>query len=289
MKYGMNLLLWTAELNDEVLPILTELKKIGYDGVEIPLFYTTTLKAGLWKQRLNELGLGRTAVTVVGADTNLISPNENIRLAGISHLKRVIDACAELEVKTLCGPYHSALGVFTGKGPTGDEMKWAADSLREVAHHAQERGVHLAVEALNRFECYLVNSMEQLRTLIRAVDHPHCRGMYDTFHANFEEKNMTRAIETIGTLLRHVHISENDRSTPGAGGIRWDDTFAALRRANYDGWLTIEAFGLSLPAIAAATKIWRKMFNSEIDLAKNGLRFMREQTAKYCNIRRQAP
>jgi D-psicose/D-tagatose/L-ribulose 3-epimerase len=77
-----------------------------------------------------------------------------------------------------------------------------------------------------------------------------------------------------------VHISENDRSTPGQGQVKWDETFDALKKIKYDGWLTIEAFGLALPSLAAATKIWRRMFVSEEQLAGDGLKFMKREWAK---------
>jgi D-psicose/D-tagatose/L-ribulose 3-epimerase len=103
--------------------------------------------------------------------------------------------------------------------------------------------------------------------------------MYDTFHANIEEKDPAAAIREVAPVCAHVHISENDRSTPGTGGVNWKATFDALKEVNYDGWLMIEAFGLALPEIAAATKIWRKMFSSEEQLAKDGLAFMKSQVA----------
>ena len=81
-------------------------------------------------------------------------------------------------------------------------------------------------------------------------------------------------------MLCHVHISENDRSTPGKGNIRWKENFDALKDVGYDGWLMIEAFGLALPEIAAATKIWRKMYDSEQQLATDGLAFMKAEYAK---------
>lgn len=88
--------------------------------------------------------------------------------------------------------------------------------------------------------------------------------MYDTFHANIEEKSITQAVKACADQLVHVHISENDRSTPGDGGVNWDESFLALKNANYcDGWLTIEAFGLALLELAAATRIWCRMFPSE--------------------------
>jgi D-psicose/D-tagatose/L-ribulose 3-epimerase len=77
----------------------------------------------------------------------------------------------------------------------------------------------------------------------------------------------------------HVHISENDRSTPGQGQIAWDETFATLNETGYDGWMVVEAFGLALPEIAAATKIWRKMYQSEDQLARDALAFMKKRVA----------
>ena len=116
-----------------------------------------------------------------------------------------------------------------------------------------------AVEALNRFECYFLNTMQQLNDYLDEVDHPHVKGMYDTFHANIEEKDPVGAIKTIRPHMVHVHISENDRGTPGKGHVPWDETYKALKKSKYDGWLTIEAFGRRIPALAAATRVWRRL------------------------------
>jgi D-psicose/D-tagatose/L-ribulose 3-epimerase len=104
--------------------------------------------------------------------------------------------------------------------------------------------------------------------------------MYDTFHSNIEEKSITKAIHAIRDMVCHVHISENDRSTPGAGNIRWDENFDALKSIGYDNWLVIEAFGLALPELAAATRIWRRMFDDELTLAEEGLKFMKANVEK---------
>jgi D-psicose/D-tagatose/L-ribulose 3-epimerase len=104
--------------------------------------------------------------------------------------------------------------------------------------------------------------------------------MYDTFHANIEEKNILAALEACQDVLQHVHISENDRSTPGQGDIKWSETFDALHQVGYNNWMVVEAFGLALPEIAAATKIWRKMFDTELKLAEDALRFMKHEVAK---------
>ncbi len=279
MKYGMNLLLWTGELHDGMIPVLEMLKRMGYDGVELPIF-NTSLDYEKWGKRLSDLGLARTAVTVRSGDDNPISPEAGIRAKGVEGTKRVLDCCAAVGATTLVGPYHSALGVFTGAGRTDDEWKWGVDSMRKVAEHAGQVSVILGVEPLNRFETYLLNTHSDAARFCREVAHPSCRMMYDTFHSNIEEKCITRAIHSCADMLCHVHISENDRSTPGQGNVRWAENFDALKQVGYNGWMMVEAFGLALPELAAATKIWRRMYQSEEQLAADALAFMRSQVAK---------
>ena len=278
MKFGMNLLLWTGELSDQLLPVLEALKRMGFDGVELPLF-NTSLDYAAWGRRLDDLGLGRTAVTVRNAEDNPISPDAAVRAKGVENTKRAIDCCQAVGAETLVGPYHSALGSFSGCVPTKDEWKWGIESMQHVAEYARAVGITLGLEFLNRFECYLLNTAADAARFAREVDDPSCRVMYDTFHAHIEEKHVEQAIRDCADVLCHVHISENDRSTPGQGNVRWKENFDALHAVGYDGWMTIEAFGLALPELAAATKIWRRMFASEEQLARDGLAFMKAQVA----------
>jgi D-psicose/D-tagatose/L-ribulose 3-epimerase len=280
MKYGMNLLLWTDMMNDDMLPVVQQLKSMGYDGVEMPIFDLNPKKFAQWGQRLDDLGLERTAVTCRGSADNPMSPDLATRALGVENNKRVVDCCHAAGVKMLVGPYHSALGEFSGKGPTADERKWAAESMRQVAEHAAGAGVMLGVEYLNRFECYLVTCVADTVRFVKEVNHPNCRMMYDTFHAHIEEKNTAQAIRDCKDCMVHVHISENDRGTPGEGQVRWAENFDTLKEIRYDGWLVVEAFGLALPALVAATKIWRRMYQSEEQLARDALAFMKREWGK---------
>jgi len=115
---------------------------------------------------------------------------------------------------------------------------------------------------------------------VQAVDRPHVRMMYDTFHANIEEKSIAEAIRAAAPWTVLVHISENDRSTPGTGHVSWQETFDTLHDVGYDNWMVVEAFGEALPSLVAATKIWRKMFPSEQQLASDALAFMKDQVAR---------
>ena len=275
MKVGINLLLWTAAADESHLPLLENMKRWGYDGFELPMFDPD---CSPWKTLGTEgdnLGLERTAVTIVSDRANPVSPDVAVRRAGLEHLRRCIDSCAEGGIHMLAGPLYSPCGGLVGRGRSEDEFRWALEVMGRAADYADEAGVALALEPLNRFETYVFNCVEDAGRLVDAADKPRLGLLYDTFHAHIEEKNQAEAIRRAGRRIRHVHISENDRSTPGAGAVHWDQVFPALKSVGYDGWLTIEAFGRALPEVAAATCIWRPMFESEEQLARDGLRHIR--------------
>jgi D-psicose/D-tagatose/L-ribulose 3-epimerase len=280
MKFGMNLLLWTDHLHDGLMPVLRQLKEMGYDGVEVPIFSPDVEVYRTWGQRLDGLGLARTVVTIRTEPDNPISPDARVRQTGIDASRRTLDCCEALGASAMCGPFHSALGLFSGAGPTKDEWKRGVDSMRAVAEHAASAGVTLAVEYLNRFETYFLTCAADTGRFIAEVDHPSCRMMYDTFHANIEEKGIRDAIRVAAPHTAHVHISENDRSTPGSGHVDWQTTFDTLHETGYDGWMVVEAFGLALPEISAATKIWRRMYDNEEQLARDALAFMKSETSR---------
>lgn len=277
MKYGMNLLLWTGNVTEEHYPLLEKIKSWGFDGAELPMFGFDVNPYQAIRKKMDAIGLECTTVTIVPPDKNPIDPDATVRAAAADHLKQAIDTCHILNAKMMCGPYVSPVGKLVGRGRTADEWKWAVECFQKVAPLAQQAGVVLGLEALNRFETYFVNSMADLAKLVDEVNHPNFRMMYDTFHANIEEKSSAEAIRTGGKRIVHIHISENDRSTPGEGHVLWDENFQTIKSLGYDGWLVIEAFGLALPELAAATCIWRKMFPSEEHVATKGLQFIKRK------------
>lgn len=273
MKLGMNMLLWSTDVTGpEYDDVFAMLKDAGFEGVEIPIFDREVDKYAELGARLDALGLERLAVSARGADDDPTAPDP---APAIAATKANLDSAAALGAPLICGPLAAPLGVFSGAPPTAEEKARSVAYLGEVAPYAEERGVTIALEYLNRFEMYLTNTAADLAALVREVDHPRVRMMYDTFHAHIEEKDPRAALRDCADVLVHVHVSENDRSTPGAGQIAWDETFAGLGEIGYDGWIVIEAFGDALPELAGATKIWRRMFESEEQLARDGAAFIR--------------
>jgi len=280
MKYGMNLLLWSGSIGPEHYPLLAKLKAVGFDGVEIPVFGGEPDDYKPLRAELDKNGLKCTTVTILTAETNAVSPDAAVRANAVEWLKKVVAINHVLGSETVCGPYHSAIGVFSGSGPTADEKKRSADVLRQAAEFAQQADLMMAIEYLNRFECYVLNTAVGAVELVKMVDHPNFRTMFDTFHAHIEEKSQAAAIRTVKPVLAHVHISENDRGTPGTGQVNWDSAFGTLAEIGYDGWMVIEAFGRALPDLAAATKVWRDLFPSPEDVYEKGLAFMKSRTGK---------
>ena len=281
MKIGFNLLLWTGHVGPEHRALLTDIKRSGYDGVEIPIFEGSPDHYARLGSMLDEIGLARTVVTIMPSlDKNPLSSDRATRQAALDHAKWFIDCSAALGAPVIGGPIHSVHGHFTGAGPTAAERKRGIDFHRRAGDHAGRSNIRLALEALNRFECYFLTTMQQLALYLDEVDHPAVSGMYDTFHANIEEADPIKAIRTIRKHMLHVHISENDRGIPGKGHIDWARTYKALKASKYDGWLTIEAFGRSLPALAAATRVWRDFFPSPESVYRQGIKNIRKGWAE---------
>ncbi len=278
MKIGMNMLLWTNHVTEEHYHIVDTLKETGYDGIELYMGDGDVSHYTKLGSHFADLGLGVTTVTGLAPEENISSEDQNIRQAGLDRLKWAIDNAEALGADNICGPIHSSFAYFTRQPPTQDERKRSAEMLRKAAEYAAMADIMLCPEALNRFECYLYNTMADLKTLVEAVNHPNLGAMYDTHHSNIEEKSQAEALKTIAPVLKHIHISENDRGTPGSGQVQWNDVFSTIKEIGYDGWLTIEAFSTIIPEFANAINVWRdyspskEIYTKGLEFIKNGIR-----------------
>jgi D-psicose/D-tagatose/L-ribulose 3-epimerase len=257
--------------------MLEGIKAAGADGVEIPTMEGRVADYAALAKILDDVGLERTSsMAFVTPEQNPVSDDPRQRQGAIDHLNWLIDCAQALGSTVICGPMFQTIGQFTGNGPTERELARAAEVLLHVADRAQSAGITLALEPLNRFECYLLNTLKDAATFTRRVNHPAVGVLFDTFHANIEEKDMVAAIREQGRgIIRHVHCSANDRGIPGEDHIPWQGVFGALQAIDYNGWCVLEAFGRSLPGLAAATKIWRDMFAEPLDVARKGIPRMR--------------
>ena len=279
MKIGFNMLLWTTNLVEEEFHLLEKIKKVGYDGVEIPIFGGEE-KVDHFKnigKALKDNELECTSVTVIPDESRSpISDDEGVRSNSLEYLKWAMDCSHALGSEILAGPYHQPLGVFSGEPPTQKEKENAAKVHQQAADYAKNLNLQLSIEPLNRFECYFLNIAQDASDYVDMVDKENFGYLYDTFHANIEEKDPVGVIGKTVKNINHIHISENDRGTPGKGNVPWKETFEAIKNTDYNGWLTIEAFGRALPDLAAATRVWRDFFPNKEEVYEEGFKFIKQ-------------
>jgi D-psicose/D-tagatose/L-ribulose 3-epimerase len=277
VKIGFCMLLWTTRVDDSHRGLLEDIKATGYDGVEIPVFEGDSAEYAKIGRLLDEIGLARTAITVIPTEeTNPLAEDPATRRAAVAYINHCVDCAHALGADQLAGPLHQTLGQFSGAATTGDERARAKEVHLASGDYAAERGVRLVLEAVNRFESYFANTMHELAGYLDTVAHPAVTGMYDTFHANIEERDPVAAITENARHISYVHVSENDRGVPGRGHVPWAETFSTLKGIGYNGWLTIEAFGRGLPELAAATRIWRDLSESPEAVYRDGFTHIRD-------------
>jgi D-psicose/D-tagatose/L-ribulose 3-epimerase len=275
MKLGVNTFIWGASFGPTEFHLLPAIKAAGFDGIEMPILDPASYQATAVGRELDRIGLERTACGAVPPGSSLGSSDRAERDKAKSHLRACIDRCAEVGAKQFSGPFYTPVGHLTGVRRTADEWKWTVESWQELAPVARGAGVAIGLEPLNRFETYFLNTAADAVALCDAIGDPAVGILLDTFHANIEEKSIAGAIRAARRHLKHFHISENDRGTPGSGHVEWRDVFHALREIGYDRWLTIESFGFAAGPMSAAAAIWRDLAATPEAIAFEGMGFLK--------------
>jgi D-psicose/D-tagatose/L-ribulose 3-epimerase len=279
MKFGVNTFIWSAGFDQSNFPLLPVIKEAGFDGVEVPLFRPAEFAASAIRKATEANGLECNVCTVMVDGLNLISEDADIRRKTRQHLRDVIKVAAEAGAKIVAGPIYSPVGYLPGRRRTANEWKWAIEGYQSVGGTLAANRVTLAIEPLNRFETYFLNTAADASALAEQVGDPNVGILFDTFHANIEEKNIAAGYRTVGKHLKLVHTCENDRGIPGSGHVEWKEVFQALRDLKYDGWLTIESFGFALGDLSAAAAIWRDIERTPDSIAFEGVKFLKKNVA----------
>jgi D-psicose/D-tagatose/L-ribulose 3-epimerase len=276
MKFGVNVFIWQADFNASFVPLMPRIKGWGFDGVEVPLIDPASLPVDVLRKALADNGLEATACSVIPGHLSLISDDAAVRAATIAHLKQCIDTAAQAGIRLIAGPLYSPVGFLPGRRRTADEWKRCVEAYQTLTPVLEAADVTLCIEALNRFETYFLNTSADAVKLMQETASPRIRILFDTFHANVEEKQVPAALVEAGPYLGHLHTCENDRGTPGSGHVPWTEVRAAVRETGYDGWLTIESFGFALGALSAAASIWRDLAPSPEVIAADGVTFLKK-------------
>ena len=277
MRFGINTFLFASPFTDESVSNLNVFKKLGFDGVEIAYENSGDFNHKLMLQALKENGLECCSVCGAYGTGRDLRGDQAAQETGKQYIKGCLDACHELECDLFIGPHYSMVGRSQMETAENRKKQWdlVVKNSQEVCKYAEEKGVYIAVEPLNRFETDFLNICADAKKLVEDVGSPMLKIHLDTFHMNIEEKSLSMAILDAGDLLYHVHASENDRGAPGTGTVDWKGVKDALRNIDYDRYVVVESFTPDVEIIARAASIYRETEKSNLDLAKKGLAFLK--------------
>jgi D-psicose/D-tagatose/L-ribulose 3-epimerase len=274
-KLGFSFLYFGPRLDPAGFRWFDRLAFHGYGAAELPIVGADRAQVDAARKALAAAGLKALAVGFAVPGANPVAADAAERRAAVEHLGRLAETAAALGSPMVAGPMHSAYGVWTEQPPTAGERARCVDVLRQAGDHAAKCGVTLALEPLNRFESYFLNTAADCASLVRDIGHPAVVGALDTHHAHIEEADVGAAIAAMGGTLGHVQLSENHRGTPGAGQVDFGKVAAALRGIDYRGWLVVEAFSRIDPGFGSALRIWRALDRGPEDVLAAGARLLR--------------
>jgi D-psicose/D-tagatose/L-ribulose 3-epimerase len=279
MKYGANTQIWVAPFKAVDIGLVDKVREMGFGVIELgvaseePPFDIKQVKG-----RLLDAGLESCVCSYLPSDRDIASPDAEIRRRGVRYLQALVSTTAALGGSILCGPLYAELfrARYVPAAERAREWEWSVAGLREVASSAENLGVTIALECLNRFETDFLNLAEQAVRLVEEVGSAAVGVHLDTFHMAIEEKDQALAIKATGKHLKHFHACENDRGTPGSGQVNWPKVRDALRDIQYEGYAVIEGFNPEIVDLANGASIWRPMARTPDSLARDGLKFLVE-------------
>lgn len=224
-------------------------RRAGFDGIEL-----RAKGDGGFAARLPELRAAARAGVVmrtVCPDTDhfIGDFDPERRRDAIAQLRSQLSVTAELGGEGVLTPaswgmFSLRLPPFTPPRTPEQDREVLLEALVPLAEHAAGEGVWLALEALNRYEDYMLNRLDQVVELAEEVEaatgNRAVRACADFFHLNIEEDDLPKAIVAAGPWVSHVHVDDSNRLQPGTGHLDFSGVFTALQEIDYDGWYALE-------------------------------------------------
>jgi D-psicose/D-tagatose/L-ribulose 3-epimerase len=277
-RIGIHLSFWQVKWNDDLHPLIARAQRAGFEVAEFPLLFPNDLDYRRLKAELDDRGMLASCGTGLGLQTDITHPDRQVRAAGMDHLRACIEGARRLGSPVLGGATYAPWAVF----PQDDLLqrrKQCIASLREVVKVAEDNGIRLCMEVLNRFEGYLINTVQQGLAIIEEVGSHYLKLHLDTFHLNIEEDHLGEAIRRAGENLGHLHCVENNRKVPGQGHIPWQEVREAVNAIGYQGYVITEAFVNPAGEVGRGLFIWRPLAEDLDAAARQAAEFLKHEFA----------
>jgi len=192
---------------------------------------------------LSAAGLGATGTTAASRwptdERDLAHSSAEARRRAVEYYRGCVDLAAAVGAPVV-GLIPGAVGRVAPLTTQAREWEHAVEGVREVALYAAERGVSVAVEAINRYETHLVNRVEQALELAGATGVAGVGVIADVFHMQLEEEDPAAAVARAGPALRALHVAGSTRGGLARGTLAVGPTIAAARGGGFTGPLVLE-------------------------------------------------
>lgn len=278
MHIGVHGLVFTGVFDENgMVTAASGAQAAGFDLLEVPLMDPYGIDGAQTRRILDDHGLAMSASLGLSPDTDLTSTDEATSRKGEDLVRRAIDVVAEAGGSSLCGVIYSALTKYLAPA-TNQARATSAAALRRLGDHAQQAGVELSLEIVNRYETNIANTARAGLAFLDEIGHDNVHLHLDTYHMNIEESGMIEPILDSGDRLRYFHIGESHRGYLGTGTVDFDATFRGLARSGYDGIIVFESFSSAVvsEALSNTLGIWRNLWEDSADLAAHANRFIRD-------------
>jgi D-psicose/D-tagatose/L-ribulose 3-epimerase len=264
MKYGIYYAYWERQWGGDYLKYVKKVGNLGFDVLEISCAGLAALPEASVKNLASaaaDAGLCLTGGYGPRPEENIASPDASVVKNAFDFWKRTFDVLARLQIKTVGGGLYSYWPVdFEKPFNKEDDLKRSIEGMQKLGEIAGTYNITLGMEALNRFEGYLLNTAAEALAYVKAVGRDNVKVMLDTFHMNIEEDSLIDAIKCAGSYLGHFHIGEANRKPPRAGSrMDWAGIGRALNEAGYSGAVVMEPFVLQGGQVGKDIKVWRDL------------------------------
>ena len=271
MKLGVHSYVFTDVWSDDTLDVIDQARALGAEVFEIAVGDEVEFTSEQTRQRCDELGLDLVispgGIWPLQCDISSEDPADCQR--GVDWHRRNIDLAAEVGAVAYSGALYGHTGVVERRVPPPDEMPRVADGLRSIAEYGRQRGVVIVIEPMSHFRTHLVNTPEQVMTLVQLVDHPNLLVT--------EIRDYRQAIRTVGKRLWGMHACENDRGVPGGGLIPWQAIGSELKEIAFDGYVMLEAYNSSIGDFAFRRGMFQDVCPDATTFVRDGFAFLRGQ------------
>jgi len=276
---GVNTWVWTSPLDDATLETIARtVAAWGFTGIELPVESVGEWDPVRARDVLDETGLAAFVVGAMAPGRDLVAADAATIARTQDYLRECLRIAAILGSACVAGPFTASTGRVWRMDPA-ERARCVAElreSLKPLVDDANDAGVALAIEPLNRYETSLLNTVEQALDALDPLLGPALGLALDSYHLNIEEKRPADAVRAAAGNIIHVQVCGTDRGAVGDDHFDWPGFLDALDDAGYDGALTVESFTGDNATIATAASIWRPLAESQDALAQRSLNALTE-------------